>query len=544
MFSIHNLGQHYGGQTLFTGATFQFNAGSRYGLVGANGSGKSTMLRIISGREEPSEGSVSIPGRARVGTLKQDHFAYEDVHILDVVLMGIPELYEAMHAKEILLANSHEHFDADHYSELEDVILRLNGYTIEADAARILEGLNIPERLHRQPMSVLSGGYKLRVLLAQTLASEPDILFLDEPTNHLDIISIRWLEKFLCDFNGCVVVVSHDRQFLNRVCTHIVDIDYQRATMYTGDYDHYELAKVEDADRRDAEIEKREAEIEDHKQFIDRFKAKATKARQAASKKKRMEKIVIERLAPSSRQYPRFNLSSIRPSGRLVLEAEHISKSYGENHVLKNVSLKVEKGDRLAIIGPNGIGKSTLLNIFVGKLPPDLGKVEWGYETRVGYFEQDHAALSNSERETLQDWLYTFVPEQTIGYIRHKLAEVLFSQDDANKRVSALSGGESARMVFAMLSVTQPNVLVLDEPTNHLDIEGIEALSTALQAYDGTIVFVSHNRWFVSELANRIIEIHETGLNDFRGTYAEYIERLGDDHLDSEAAWKRAKTRR
>jgi len=443
-----------------------------------------------------------------------------------VAMMGNREVWEAMAEKEGLL-HADATFEAERYAALEDVIMRNQGYSLEARAAEVLEGLGIPTAVHRSPMSTLSGGFKLRVLLGQVLAAEPGALLLDEPTNHLDIVSIRWLEKFLGSYKGLAIVVSHDHRFLDNVCTHIADVDYETVTLYTGNYSAFVAAKEAERERKEAEITKREKQIAGHQAFVDRFRAKATKARQAQSKIKMIEKIVIDKLPESSRRYPRFQFRQRRPSGRQALEVEGIAKSYGDNVVLKDVSLKVERGDRLAIIGPNGIGKSTLLKIVVGELAPDAGKVTWGYEASPGYFSQDHAELSGGGKQSIEAWLWEAAPGESIGFIRAHLGHVLFTGDDADKPVRSLSGGESARLVFARLSIVGPNVLVLDEPTNHLDLEAIDALVDALTEYDGTLVFVSHDRWFVSRLANR--------LNDFRGTYDEYLDRCGDDHLDAEA---------
>jgi ATPase subunit of ABC transporter with duplicated ATPase domains len=536
MIAVSDLGKSFGPQTLFEGVSIQFNPGNRYGLVGANGSGKSTFLRILAGDDIPSEGTISMPKRLKLGVLKQDHFRYEHMPILEVAMMGNHDVWEAMVEKERLLANAETEFDADRYAEVEDLILRNDGYTLEARAGEVLEGLGIPTEVHRNLLSTLSGGFKLRVLLAQVLASEPDVLLLDEPTNHLDILSIRWLEKFLVDtYKGTAIVISHDHRFLDNICTHIVDVDYETMILYPGNYNAFLAAKVGNRERKEAEIEKREAEIARHKEFIDRFKAKATKARQAQSKMKMMEKIVIERLPQSSRRYPTFKFQQVRPSGRAALELEGISKAYGDNQVLKDVSLRVERGDRIAIIGPNGIGKSTLLKIAVGETEADAGKVEWGYETYQGYFSQDHHELPKGSKQSVEAWLWEAVPGEPIGFVRGNLGMVLFSGDDVKKPIGSLSGGEAARLVFCKLSVTKPNVLILDEPTNHLDLEAIEALVEGLKAYDGTLIFVSHDRWFVSQLADRIFEISPKGINDFRGTYEEYLERLGDDHLDAEA---------
>ncbi|HEX5716081.1 MAG TPA: ATP-binding cassette domain-containing protein [Thermoanaerobaculia bacterium] len=535
MIAVSDLGKSFGQQTLFEGVSLQFNPGNKYGLVGANGSGKSTFLRMLTGDELPSEGTINMPKRLKLGVLKQDHFRYEHMPILEVAMMGNHEVWEAMMEKERLLENADTEFDAERYADVEDLILRHDGYTLESRAGEILEGLGIPTELHRNPLSTLSGGFKLRVLLAQVLAADPDALLLDEPTNHLDILSIRWLEKFLMDYKGTAVVISHDHRFLDNICTHIVDVDYETIILYPGNYTAFMEAKVGNRDRKEAEIEKRETEIARHKEFVDRFRAKATKARQAQSKMKMMEKIVIERLPQSSRRYPTFKFKQVRPSGRQALELEGISKSYGDNQVLKDVTLRVERGDRIAIIGPNGIGKSTLLKIAVGEVEADAGRIEWGYETYPGYFSQDHNEVPKGSKQTVEAWLWEAVPGQPIGFVRGNLGMVLFSGDDVKKPLGGLSGGEAARLVFCKLSVTKPNVLILDEPTNHLDLEAIEALVEGLREYDGTLIFVSHDRWFVQQLANRILEISPKGIQDFRGTYEEYLERLGDDHLDADA---------
>ncbi|MGH9362456.1 MAG: ABC-F family ATP-binding cassette domain-containing protein, partial [Thermoanaerobaculia bacterium] len=530
----------YGQQTLFRGVSLQLTPGNCYGLVGANGSGKSTLLRLLSGEEPPSEGTVSIPKRLKIGVLRQDHFRYEEMPILEVAMMGNHVVWEAIVEKERLLADP-GHFDAERYAEVEDLILRHDGYTLEARAAEVLEGLGIPTAVHRQPLSTLSGGFKLRVLLAQVLAAEPDALLLDEPTNHLDILSIRWLEKFLGEYKGMAVVVSHDHRFLDNVCTHIVDVDYETAILYHGNYTAFAAAKVAERKRKEAEIEKREKEIAAHQAFVDRFRAKATKARQAQSKLKLIDRISIERLPQSSRRYPTFKFRQVRPSGRQALALEGIDKAYGDNEVLRGVSLTVERGDRLAIIGPNGIGKSTLLKIAVGETAPDAGRVEWGYETYPGYFAQDHREMLGERKQSVEAWLWEAAPGEPIGFIRGNLGLVLFSGDEAKKSVGNLSGGEAARLIFSRMSITRPNVMVLDEPTNHLDLEAIEALVEGLRNYDGTLVFVSHDRWFVSMLANRILEITPAGLRDFRGSYEEYLDRLGDDHLDADAVLQRAR---
>ena len=544
MITISDLSKSYGDQTLFSDGCLQLDAGRRYGVVGANGSGKSTFLRILAGMEEPSTGEVIYPRKTSVGTLSQDHFKYEDTPIIDVVMMGNQELWDAIQAKEKILANAENEFDAERYSLLEDIILRHDGYEMEVRAAQILEGLKIPSAVHHEPMSTLSGGFKLRVLLGQTLASNPKVLLLDEPTNHLDILSMRWLEVFLCGFKGCVVIVSHDHRFLDNVCTDIIDVDYERLTLYRGNYEKFVKKKLADKERIENEIAKREKEIADHQSYVRRFRAQANKARQAQSKIKRMERIVIPSLPKSSRRYPRMTFPVCRPSGRNVVSLEGVSKAFGDNKVLDNVEMTVERGDRLAVIGPNGIGKSTLLKILAGSLNADTGEVEWGYETHPGYFAQDHQDILEHRQETVLSWLWKKAPGQPIGFVLGHLARLLFNREDAEKGVNCISGGEAARLVFARLSLTKPNVLILDEPTNHLDLEGIEALSDALMKYEGTILFVSHDRWFVSRLANRIMELTLDGPVSFKGTYEEYLAHCGDDHLDVNTVVQREKKKK
>ena len=541
MIAVTDLAKAYGSQTLFSDVSLQLNPGCRYGLVGANGSGKTTLLRILSGTEDSSGGTVSSPKRLRVGVLEQDHFRYEDTPIIDVAMTGHSELWNALAERDRILEASADHFDGSRYAAVEDLVVSFDGYSFEARAAEILEGLGIPTDHHRMPLSTLSGGFKLRVLLAQVLASDPGALLLDEPTNHLDILSIRWLEKFLAAYRGCAVVISHDHRFLDNVCTHILDIDYQTVTLYTGNYAAFNEAKRTNRERKETEISRQEKKIAQHKAFADRFRAKATKARQAQSKLKQMERIVIEALPRSSRRYPVFRFAQIRPSGKKALEVEGVSKAFGDKRVLENVSLHVRRGDRLAIIGPNGIGKSTLLKIAIGDLAADEGAVDWGHEVRTGYFAQDHRRMLTGRDATVEGWLASFCEGETVGSVRSRLARVLFSGNDVEKKLTGLSGGEAARLVFARLIVEQPNVLILDEPTNHLDLEAIEALVAGLEAYDGTLIFVSHDRWFVSRLATRVLEITADGITDYAGTYAEYLESCGDDHLDADAVVLRAR---
>ncbi len=544
MISLSDLGKSYGPQVLFSGVSLQLNPGNRYGLVGANGSGKSTFLKILTGEESASEGSLAIPKRLRLGMLTQDHFAFEEIPILHVAMMGHKELWTAMAEKEALLAKADESFDGDRYAELEEIVLRYDGYSLESRAAEILEGLGIPAEAHPRTMSTLSGGFKLRALLAQVLASDPAALLLDEPTNHLDILSIRWLEKFLTDYPGLAVVISHDHRFLDNVCTHILDVDYESIVLYPGNYAKFSQAKVAERERKEAENLRHEKKIADHQAFVDRFRAKASKARQAQSKQKLIDKMAgnLVALAPSSRRYPRFVFQQRRPSGKTVVEVTGISKAYGDNQVLDEVSFTLERGDRMAVIGPNGIGKSTLLKILVNSIQADSGEVEWGYETHQGYFAQDHRdQLDEESRQSVEAWLWECCPAEPIGFVRGQLGQVLFSGDDVKKGLRSLSGGEAARLVFAKLAVTRPNILLLDEPTNHLDLEAIDALVQALTKFEGTLIFVSHDRWFVSKLANRIFEITPTGIQDHRGDFDEYLTKCGDDHLDAESVLMKAR---
>ena len=541
MISLSNLSKSYGGQVLFEGVSLQFNRGERYGIVGANGCGKSTLLRILCGEESASDGDLSIPKRAVLGVLKQDHFQYEDVRILDVVMMGNAPLWNAMTEKEKILSKAEDYFDGDRYAALEEIIVQGDGYGLEARAGEILEGLGISTVVHEQPLSTLSGGFKLRVRLAQVRASEPDALLLDEPTNHLDILSIRWLEEFLQSFRGVALLISHDHRFLDTVATTIVDVDYETIKSYPGNYARFVRAKREERERREAEIEKREAEIAGHRAFVERFRAKASKARQAQSKLKAIDRIDIVPLPVSSRRYPRFRFEQKRPSGKQVIELKGITKCYDELTVLDDIDLTIQRGERVAIIGPNGIGKSTLLKVMMGEVLPDVGSVEWGYETHPGYVAQDYKEQLGGRRQSLDDWLGQFCPAQGIGFVKGQLAAVLFSGDESKKKLEALSGGEAARLMFARQAVEKPNVLVLDEPTNHLDLEAIEALVHAVTDYEGTLIFVSHDRWFVNEIATRIIEITPDGVQDFKGSYDEYLSRAGEDHLDAQEVLRRAR---
>jgi ATPase subunit of ABC transporter with duplicated ATPase domains len=540
MLSIQNLGKSYGARVLFEHVSLELNTGSRYGLVGANGSGKTTFLTILSGDEPATEGTVRLPPSARVGVLRQDRFLRDEERILDVAMQGDQIVWGALTEQRRLADGVDGAGDAGRIAELEEIVRAYDGYTLEARATYVLEGLGIPIAAHRRPLGTLSGGFKLRVLLAQVLLGGPDVLLLDEPTNHLDILSIRWLEKFLAAYAGCAIVISHDQRFLDNVATHVLDVDYGTITSYVGDYSAFVVEKQAVRERKQAEIEKAEAEIAHKRAFVERFRYKATKAAQAQSRLKQIERIEVEELAETTRRAPRFAFTQARPSGRDVLAVEHVAKAYDKNVVLRDVSLVVRRGEKVAVIGPNGLGKSTLLRILVGRLDADGGEVRWGHEARAGYFAQDHRDILDDPAATALDVVWAVRPKETPAFVRGTLGRMLFSGEEVDKRVGTLSGGEAARLVFATLMAEEPNVLLLDEPTNHLDLESIHALVAALDAFEGTVLFVSHDRWFVSELATRIIEIRPDGLNDFPGTYVEYLARCGDDHLDATAVVLRA----
>jgi ATPase subunit of ABC transporter with duplicated ATPase domains len=542
MIATTKLAKEYGPRVLFEDVSLQLNAGSRYGLVGANGSGKTTFLKLLAGDEEVSAGSFTIPKRARVGVLRQDRFLDDDALILDLAMRGDAVVWNALTEQRALGAAAGD-IDAQRLADLEDVIAAHDGYTLEARASEVLEGLAIPTRLHRMPLSTLSGGFKLRVLLAQVLVGGVDVMLLDEPTNHLDILTIRWLEKFLAGYAGCAVIISHDQRFLDNVTSHTLDVDYRTITVYTGGYSRAMVEKAAERARAEVGIARAEEEMARKQAWVDKFGAKNTKASQAASRVKQIEKIAatVEDLAETSRRTPYLRIAPERPSGKDVLELEGVSKAYGDKKVLTNVSLVVRRGERVGIIGPNGLGKSTLLRIAVERLAADAGKVKWGHEVRVGYFPQDHREVLEDEDATPLGIMEEMCAGESPTYVRSQLGRVLFSGAEVGKRVGLLSGGEAARLIFAVLAVQKPNVLVLDEPTNHLDLEAIHALVEGVKAYEGTVIFVSHDRAFVSALATRVVEIRADGLSDFKGTYSEYLAKLGDDHLDGDAVASRAK---
>lgn len=539
MLQIQGLAKQFGPQSLFEDVTFQLNKGSRYGLVGANGAGKSTFLKILIGDEAASDGSVTIPKTATVGVLRQDRFLDGEISSLEHAMRGDEAAYQALQELERLATADHP--DPERVTELEERVSALDGYTLRSRASSVLLGLGLRTAWLENPLSTLSGGFRLRVLLAQLLVGKPDVLLLDEPTNHLDILSISWLEGFLKQYDGCAVIISHDHLFLNSVVTHILDADYRTITPYVGNYDQFLAQKELIRSQKEAEQARAEKLIAEKKAFVERFKAKATKARQAQSRAKQIEKIEVVEVPRTTRRAPNLRFETLRPSGRDVLKVDNVHKAYGENRVLNGVSLEVKRGDRLAVIGANGLGKSTLLKILVEQLKADAGRVTWGHETKVGYFAQDHAELLDDVRLTPLNFVWNACPEEGTSYVRGMLGRALFSGDEVEKSVTALSGGESARLIFCRIMVQKPNVLVLDEPTNHLDLESIEALIAALKKYDGTVIFVSHDRWFVSQLATRVFEVRADGFTDYAGSYQEFLGQGEHDHLDQQSVVLKAK---
>ena len=541
MIGLSRLEKSYGGRTLFENVSLQLNPWCRYGLVGANGSGKSTLLKILAGDEAPTSGSISIPREARLGVLRQDRFMDDSARILDLAMMGDTTVWKALCDQARIVDDG---ADASGLADIEDVLRAHDGYTLEARASAVLAGLGIPLAIQKQPLATLSGGFKLRVLLAQVLTAGPDILLLDEPTNHLDILSIRWLETFLLDYQGCALVISHDQRFLEAICTHVLDVDYGTVELYTGGYSAFAVEKRATRERKEAGIARQQKIIAEKRAFIDRFGAKASKAKQAQSRLKQIEKIEVEELADSSRAAPLFQFPIERQSGKDVLELTGITKAYGEKRVLKGVTLTIRRGEKVAILGANGLGKSTLLKIAVNWLGADTGSAKWGYEARSGYFAQDHGDLLTDPKATPLGIMQQACPTEPEFAVRGRLGRVLFSGGDVTKKIANLSGGEAARVVFARIMAEKANVLVLDEPTNHLDMESIEALTAGLKAYEGTLLFVSHDRAFVSALATRVVEVTEDGFRDRPGTYQDYLASSGDDHLDVETVVTKAKKQR
>ena len=524
MISTANITMQFGAKPLFENVSVKFGDGNRYGLIGANGCGKSTFMKILSGDLDPSAGNVSVSPNERLGVLRQDQFAYESYRVLDVVMMGHAEMWAAMSERDAIYANLEaSEDDYMHAAELEAVVGEYNGYTAESRASELLLGLDIPLEQHNGLMSAVAPGWKLRVLLAQALFANPDIMLLDEPTNNLDINTIRWLENILNQRDCTMVIISHDRHFLNSVCTHMADMDYGELRVYPGNYDDYMIAVTEVRDRLLSGNAKKKVQIAELQSFVSRFSANASKAKQATSRAKQLDKIKLDEVKPSSRVNPFLRFDQTKKLHRLALEVEDLSKGYGEKPLFQNLKLMIAVGERVAVIGPNGIGKSTLLRTLVGDLTPDSGLVKWSENSEIGYFAQDHTE-DFAENLTLIDWMGQWRKESDDDQaIRGTLGRLLFTADDINKSVKVISGGEQGRMLFGKLILQKNNIMVMDEPTNHLDMESIESLNTALEDYPGTLIFVSHDREFVSSLATRIIELTPNGIVDFSGNYEDYL---------------------
>ncbi|MHB8622763.1 MAG: ABC-F family ATPase, partial [Sulfuricaulis sp.] len=494
--------------------------------IGANGCGKSTLMKILGGDLEPTSGNVSVDSNERLGKLRQDQFAFENDSVLDTVIMGHAQLWRVKQERDRIysLVEMTEQ-DGMLVAELEIKFSELDGYTAAARAGELLLGVGIPLKQHDGPMSAVAPGWKLRVLLAQALFADPDILLLDEPTNHLDINTIRWLEDVLNARDSTMIIISHDRHFLNGVCTHMADLDYGELRIYPGNYDEYMTAATLVRNQLLADNAKKQAQIAELQTFVSRFSANASKAKQATSRARQIEKIELAEVKPSSRVNPFLRFDQAKRLYRLALEVKHLSQGYGETPLFRGLNLSVEVGERVAVIGPNGIGKTTLLRTLVGDMPPENGSIKWSENANLGYFAQDHSA-DFAPAMSLLDWMNQWKkPSDDEQAIRAVLGRLLFSQDEIKKSVTALSGGEQGRMLFGKLMLQQPNILIMDEPTNHLDMESIESLNTALEKYPGTLIFVSHDREFVSSLATRIVEMTPQGIVNFGGLYEFYLRR-------------------
>lgn len=525
--SSANITMQFGAKPLFEDVSVKFGEGNRYGLIGANGCGKSTFMKILGGDLEPSSGNVAKDPNERIGKLKQDQFAYESFSVVDTVMMGNVELWAIKSERDAIYANP-DMTEADglQAAHLESEFAEMDGYTAESRAGELLLGVGIAVEQHYGLMSEVAPGWKLRVLLAQALFSDPDILLLDEPTNNLDINAIRWLEDILNQRNCTMIIISHDRHFLNSVCTHMADLDYGELRLFPGNYDEYMIAATQTAERLQSENAKKKAQIADLRAFVSRFSANASKSKQATSRAKQIDKIKIEAVKPSSRQSPYIRFEQEKKLHRLALEVHGLAKRYDEE-LFSGLDLTVEVGERIAIIGPNGIGKSTLLKCLMGETELAAGTVKWSENASLGYYAQDHAR-DFEEPKTLVEWMTQWGQEgDDEQIIRGTLGRLLFSQHDINKTVNVISGGEQGRMLFGKLMLQKPNIMLLDEPTNHLDMESIEALNLALDNYAGTLLFVSHDREFVSSLATRIIELTPKGVVDFHGTYDDYLLSQG-----------------
>jgi ATPase subunit of ABC transporter with duplicated ATPase domains len=523
--STANITMQFGAKPLFENVSVKFNNGNRYGLIGANGCGKSTFMKILGGDLEQSAGQVMLEPNVRLGKLKQDQFAYEDFTVLDTVIMGHTELWRIKAERDRIYSMPHmSEDDGMAVAELEVHFAEMDGYTAESRAGELLLGLDIPIEQHTGLMSAIAPGFKLRVLLAQALFSDPEVLLLDEPTNNLDINTIRWLEGVLNTRSSTIIIISHDRHFLNSVCTHMADLDYGELRVYPGNYDDYMIASTQSREKLLGENAKKKAQIAELQTFVSRFSANASKAKQATSRARQIEKIQLDDVKPSSRVSPYIRFTQNKKLHRQAVTLEGVSKQF-DRVLFSDVNMQVDAGERIAIIGPNGAGKTTLLRCLFGDVTPDSGTVKWAEQAEVGYFAQDHAD-DFADESNLFDWMkqWTKGDEQLV---RGALGRMLFSNDEVKKSVKVISGGEQGRMLFGKLSLINPNVLLMDEPTNHLDMESIEALNLALENYPGTLIFVSHDREFVSSLATRIIDLQPTGLVDFSGSYEDYLHSQG-----------------
>jgi ATPase subunit of ABC transporter with duplicated ATPase domains len=532
LISAANLAIQFGAKPLFENVSVTFGNGNRYGLIGANGSGKSTFMKILAGELEATAGNVSTEPYVRVGQLRQDQFAYEDCRVLDTVIMGHEKLWQVMRERDEIYSKP-EMSDEEgmRVAELEIEFAEMDGYSAESRAGELLEGIGIPVEQHEGPMSAIAPGWKLRVLLAQALYSDPDVLLLDEPTNNLDINTIRWLEDVLTQSKSTMVIISHDRHFLNTVCTHMADLDYGKIQLFPGNYDEYMTAATQARERMQSDNAKKKAKMADLQAFVSRFSANASKARQATSRAKQLEKIQLEDIKPSSRVSPYIRFEEEKPLRRLAVEIKELSKGFDEGPLFENLQLNIDAGARVAIIGPNGIGKTTLARCLVQELDADHGEVKWAENAKVGYFAQDHAAEFEKDL-SLFEWITQWQPPGTDEQLlRGTLGRMLFSRDDSEKKVNVVSGGEESRLLFGKLILQQPNVMIMDEPTNHLDMESIEALNLALENYPGTLIFISHDREFVSSLATRILDMTPEGVVDFSGGYEDYLRmQLGNEN--------------
>ena len=541
MITTANITMQFGAKPLFENVSVKFGEGNRYGLIGANGSGKSTFMKILGGDLEPTSGNVSLEPGLRLGKLRQDQFGYEDQRVLDVVLMGHTEMWAAMSERDAIYANL-EATEDDYMraAELEGKFAEYDGYTAEARAGELLLGVGIPTEQHNGPMSEIAPGFKLRVLLAQALFSNPDVLLLDEPTNNLDINTIRWLEHVLNERNSTMIIISHDRHFLNEVCTHMADLDYNTIQLYPGNYDDYMIASTQARERQLSSNAKAKERIQELQEFVARFSANKSKARQATSRLKQVDKLKNEMVdvKPSSRQNPfiRFEIDDKQKLHRQAVELNGVSKAYDDKVLFKSLDLIFEAGQRLAIIGPNGAGKSTLAKLLAGAYHPawaegvaaDAGTIKWAEKATVGYYAQDHEADFDTDM-TLTEWMRQWTQDgDDEQVVRATLGRLLFSGDDVTKCVRVLSGGEKGRMLYGKLILSHTNVMIMDEPTNHMDMESIESLNMALEHYKGTLIFVSHDRQFVSSLATQVLELDgKGGYEHYVGGYEDYLSSRG-----------------